>query len=283
MSRVLIVGGRGQLGRSLQTYFASQPTFTVQSWQRPENDVTQPQIVEQLADLRPDIVINAAAWTNVDGAESNVDAAYAANALGPQYLAEGCQRAGALLIHVSTNEVFAGEEGQFYREYDQPSPRAVYARSKAAGERAVQLHCQRWMIVRVAWLFGPGGNNFPAKIAAAADRNGALRVVSNEIGNPTYAPDVAQAIGQLIEADRAGIYHLVNEGYTSRYELARTVLAASGRTQIPLTPISASDWPRPAPPPLHAVLVNQTAAALGIKLRPWQEAAKEYALSELVK
>lgn len=281
MSRILIVGGRGQLGRALYTHFASQPALDLHTWQRPQHDLTQPQIVDQIMDLRPDIVMNAAAWTNVDGAERNIDAAYAANALGPKYLAEGCERAKSLLVHISTNEVFAGTEGNFYHEYDQPSPQSVYARSKSAGERAIQLHCQRWMIVRVAWLFGPGGNNFPAKIVAAADKNGALRVVSNEIGNPTYAPDVAIAIGQLIESNRHGIYHLVNEGYTSRFELARSVLAASGRGEIPLTPILASEWQRPAPPPLHAVLINQSASALGIRLRPWQAAAEEYATAEL--
>lgn len=283
MSRILIVGGQGQLGRALRTYFSADSRFDVQSWQRPQQDITQPQITEQIVNLCPDVVINAAAWTNVDGAESNIDAAYAANTLGPKYLAEGCAKTGALLVQISTNEVFAGLEGHFYREYDLPSPNGIYARSKASGERAIQLHCQRWMVVRVAWLFGPGGNNFPAKIVAAADKNGALRVVSNETGNPTYAPDVAQAIGKLIEADRVGIYHLINQGHASRFELARTVLAASGRGEIPLTPILASDWLRPAPSPLHAVLVNQCAAAVGITLRPWQEAAEEYARNELTK
>ncbi len=281
MTRVLIVGGRGQLGRALQSIFTRQSGYDVVTWQRPAQDVSDARITRTVAELRPDMVINAAAWTNVDGAEANPDAAFAANMLGPKYLAEGCQRCDALFVHVSTNEIFAGEVGKFYREYDQPAPSSIYSRSKLAGESAIQLHCQRWMIVRVAWLFGPGGNNFPSKIVAAADKNGALRVVEDEIGNPTYAPDVAVAIQQLIEADRPGIYHAVNEGHTSRFELARTVLAARGRAHIPLTPIPASAWPRPAPPPLHAVLVNQAAAALNIKLRPWQEAAEEYARAEL--
>lgn len=281
MTRVLIVGGRGQLGRALSQHFSRQENADFITWQRPEYDLTQPQISQQIAELRPQVVINAAAWTHVDGAEANPDAAFAANMLGPRYLAEGCERCKALLLHVSTNEVFAGEPGRFYHEYEQLAPRSIYARSKAAGESAVQLHCQRWMIVRVAWLFGPGGNNFPAKIVAAADKNGALRVVSDEIGNPTYAPDVTQAIDQLIRLDQTGIYHLVNQGYASRFDFARLILQASGRQSVPVTPISAADWPRPAPPPLHAVLVNQAAAALEVTLRPWQEAVEAYAKLEL--
>lgn len=121
-----------------------------------------------------------------------------------------------------------------------------------------------------------GGNNFPGKIIAAADKLGALRIVADEVGNPTYAPDVATAIAQLITTERYGIYHLVNRGQTSRFEFAQAVLQATGRGNIPLTPIAHTEWPRPVQPPLHAVLINQAAAALGIELRPWQAAVDEY-------
>jgi dTDP-4-dehydrorhamnose reductase len=187
------------------------------------------------------------------------------------------------MVHVSTNEVFAGTMGRFYYEYEQPAPASVYACSKAAGEAAASRVLARLYVVRVAWLFGPGGNNFPAKIVTAADRNGALKVVDEEFGNPTYAPDAAEAIFRLIESGRYGIYHLVNEGYTSRYGLAQAVLQATGRGHIPLSPIKLGDWPRPAPPPPHAVLVNQAATALGITLRPWQEAVQAYAEAHLEK
>jgi dTDP-4-dehydrorhamnose reductase len=181
------------------------------------------------------------------------------------------------MVQVSTNEVFAGTPGRFYYEYEQPAPSSVYARSKAAGEVAASRLLERLYVVRVAWLFGPGGNNFPAKIVAAADQKGALKVVDEEMGNPTYAPDVAKAIFCLIESERYGIYHLVNQGYTSRFGLAQAVLQATGRGHIPLSPIKIADWPRPAPPPPHAVLVNQAAASLGITLRAWQEAVLEFA------
>lgn len=275
---ILIVGANGQLGRALETTLCTDHRIT--AWQRPAHDITNPIVAEQVAAAQPDVVINAAAWTDVDGAETAPDAAYAANALGPKYLAEGCAHTDAALVHVSTNEVFPGKPGRFYREYDPPDPDSVYARSKAAGERAVRQIWQRLYIVRVAWLFGPASNNFPSKILAAADKHGALRVVSDEYGNPTYAPDAAAAIAQLITTERFGIYHLVNEGHASRFDLAVHLLELSGRGHVPVTPIASHEWPRPTTPPPHAVLVNQAATALGIQLRPWQEAVADYLTAE---
>jgi dTDP-4-dehydrorhamnose reductase len=271
---VLIVGASGQLGRALFESLAHGHQVT--GWTRPRYDITNPAITDAVIALAPDLVINAAAWTDVDGAESTIDVAYATNALGPKYLAEGCNRCGATLVQISTNEVFPGESGRFYREYDLPHPGSVYARSKVAGERAVCQILDRLYIVRVAWLYGPGDNNFPAKILRAADKHGALRVVADEFGNPTYIPDVAAALAQLLETGRYGIYHLVNEGHGSRFDWATTLLESTGRGHIPITPISLREWPRPATPPSHAVLINQAAAALGIRQRPWQEALADY-------
>ncbi len=271
---ILITGSRGQLGQALHTYFG--PSHQVTLWSRPQHDIAHPATAHALAALAPDVVINAAAWTNVDGAEAAPDAAFAANTLGPKYLAEGCASCGAILVQISSNEVFAGEPDHFYREYEEVGPRTVYARSKAAGERAARQILDRLFIVRTAWLYGPGGSNFPSKIVAAADKHGGLRVVADEFGNPSYTPDVAAALDQLIHTGRYGVYHLVNEGHASRYVWAAELLRLCGRGHIPLTPIPSSDWPRPAMPPAHAVLVNQSAAALGIRLRPWQDGLAEY-------
>ena len=276
---LLITGSNGQLGRALQTAYGNGSADRITLWDRPEVDITDPATSRQVMALAPDVVINAAAWTDVDGAQRHEDAAYAANVLGPAYLAEGCERCGALLMQISTNEVFPGLPGKCYREYDQTGATSVYASTKLAGEVAVRQLARRVIIARIAWLFGPGGNNFPTKIVAAADKHGALRVVSDEVSNPTYAPDAANAMAALITLDRPGAYHLTNEGSASRFEFAKLVLQAAGRGHIPLTPIPAGDWPRLAPPPLHAVLVNQAAAALGIRLRPWQEAVEEYGVT----
>ncbi len=271
---VLITGANGQLGRALQERLQSAHRLTL--WTRREWDVSDPAITDAVVQAAPDVVINAAAWTNVDGAESQPEAAFAVNALGPGYLAAGCARCGAAMVQVSTNEVFPGVVGHVYREFEELGPGSVYARSKAAGERAARYALDRLYLVRVAWLYSRSDGNFPAKILAAADKHGALRVVNDEVSNPTYAPDAADAIARLIETGRYGVYHLVNEGRASRYEWAVEVLRLCGRSHVPVTPISLAEWPRPATPPAHAVLANQAAAALGIRLRPWQEALREW-------
>lgn len=279
---VLVIGALGQLGRPLVKVFADKVGHRVTAWDVGEIDITQPGTVDVIARLAPDLVINSAAWTNVDAAEARPDAAYAVNALGPKYLAAGCARCGAAMVQISTNEVFPGAPGTFYREYDQTTMAgSTYARSKLAGERAAAQMTDRLYLVRIAWLFGPGGVNFPTKIVAAADKHGALRVVTDETGNPCYAPDVAVAISRLVETGHFGNYHLVNSGYCNRYELAQAVLAASGRSAVAVTPIDSGEWTRPTQPPPHAVLINQAGAALGIVLRPWQEAVAEYATNEL--
>jgi dTDP-4-dehydrorhamnose reductase len=280
MEHVLLVGAQGQLGRAFQAYYRTKPGVRLTAAVRPVYEITAPAIADQLAAMAPDVVINCAAWTNVDAAESHPDAAYAVNALGPLHLAEGCRRCGAMLVQISTNEIFAGLPTHFYREYDQPAPASVYARSKLAGERAAAQLCSRLLIARTAWLFAPGGVNFPSKIVAAADQRGQLSVVDDEWGNPTYAPDAAAAIARLVELGRCGVYHIVNQGWASRFEFAQTVLQASGRGQIPLTPIPHTAWPRSSQPPLHAVLVNQAAAALGVELRPWPAAVEEYVAAQ---
>lgn len=272
--RVVITGACGQLGRALCARWQGGPLLALDAVKGDIRDGDR--IIPLIADFHPDLVIHTAAWTDVDGAESDPDAAYAVNALGTQNVALACQAVGAVMVYISTNEVFDGEADHPYREWDTPAPLSVYARSKLAGERIVQMLLNRFYIVRTAWIFAPGGNNFPRKIIDAADRLGALRVVDEEIGNPTYAPDLAEAIVRLAYSGRFGIYHLTNEGACSRYAWACEVLRLSGRAHVPVTPIPASAWPRAARPPLRAVLANTAAAALGIRLRPWQQALADY-------
>lgn len=278
---VLIVGADGQLGRALQDVYACRAGCHVTALDVPHIDITLAETIDRVAALAPDVVINAAAWTNVDAAEENVDLVYAVNALGPFHLAAGCERCGASFVQVSTNEVFAGESGRFYYEYDLPGPGGVYARSKLAGERATRSACRRTWVTRVAWLYSPGGSNFPSKIMTAADKHGQLRIVADEIGNPTYAPDAAAAMAALVDMAAPGVYHLVNEGCVSRFDFAAEVLRLSGRGHVPLTPIRADEWPRAVVPPQHAVVVNQAAAAHDIRLRPWQEAVADYVHAEM--
>ncbi len=273
--RIVVVGYRGQLGRALLDALHGRQLLPLDF---PEVDMSQPAIVDQIADFGPQLVINAAAWTDVDGAEEKPDACYAVNVTGVQHLALACQRSGAALLHVSTNEVFPGEPARFYREWDATAARSgVYARSKEAAEKAViSLLAGRFYLVRTAWLYNRGGNNFNAKIVAAAEKHGSLRVVADEFGNPTYAPDLAAAIVRLVDSGHHGIYHFTNSGYCTRHQWAVEALRLAGRGEAPVTPISSGEWPRRTTPPPHAILLNTTGAALGITLRPWQEALAAY-------
>jgi dTDP-4-dehydrorhamnose reductase len=271
--RVVITGHNGQLGRQLQASFADHQLLPLDL---PGDDITQPAICTRVADFKPDLVLHAAAFTNVDGCEQDPEQAFRANAVGTQNIALGAQAAGAALLYISTNEVFDGSAREAYREWDRPSPISVYARSKAAGEQIVRDLLSRFYIVRVAWLFGPSGNNFVTKILSAAQKNGALRVAADEFGNPTYAPDVAAAVRRLVESGHFGIYHLTNRGFCSRCDFARAILQQAGYGDVPITPILSADWPRPSRPPLHSVLANTAGAAMGLTLRPWEQAVAEY-------
>lgn len=272
--RVVITGHNGQLGRQLQIAFAGHE---LRNLDLPCDDITDPGVARCIVEFQPHLVVHAAAYTDVDGCEKDPDLAFRVNAFGTQNVALAARQAGAALMHISTNEVFSGRRRDLYREWDQLDPISVYARSKAAAEQIVRdTMAGRFYIVRVAWLFGPGGVNFVTKILATAQKLGALRVAADEIGNPTYTVDTAAAMARLADTGHYGIYHLTNAGFCSRYEFAREILRLAGRADVPVTPILSAEWPRPSTPPLHAVLANTAAAALGIVLRPWQEALADY-------
>jgi dTDP-4-dehydrorhamnose reductase len=272
--RVVITGHRGQLGRQLQATFARHEILGLDV---PDDDITVPAIRGRIADFQPDLIVHAAAYTDVDGCEANPDLAFRVNAVGTQNVALAAAQTNAALLYISTNEVFDGSRRDLYREWDGINPSSVYARSKAAGEQIVRdLTGGRFYICRVAWLFGPDGVNFVTKILAGAEKYGALKVAADEFGNPTYAPDLAQAIIRLVSTGQYGIYHLTNAGFCSRHEFASAIMRLAGKPDLPIAPILSADWPRPSKPPLHAVLANTAAAALGITLRPWQEAVAEY-------
>jgi len=271
--RVVVTGRKGQLGRQLASAFAEHELLGLDL---PEDDVTLPEVGKRIEDFRPSLVLHAAAYTDVDGCEMDPEMAFRINAIGTQNVALGARRSGAALLYVSSNEVFGGTQRTAYREWDQVDPVSVYARSKAAGEQIVRDVLDRFFIVRVAWLFGPGGSNFVTKILTAAAKAGALRVAADEFGNPTYAPDLAAAIVRLTNSGQYGVYHLTNTGFCSRYEFACEIMRLAGQAELPITPILSAEWPRPALPPLHAVLANTAGAALGLALRPWQAALAEY-------
>jgi dTDP-4-dehydrorhamnose reductase len=274
--RILVTGANGQLGQALQNALEGRPA-TVILTDLPELDITDDHSLQRLSDFDPDVVIHAAAMTNVDGCARDPDAAFSANALGTQNVARACLRCDADMVCVSTNEVFDGTGERPYLEDAPTNPVNPYGSSKRAGEQmAVRLLEDRLYIVRTAWLYGPGGNNFPSKMISLADTHKQLRVVDDEVGNPTYAPDLAEAIVQLIQTRAYGIYHFTNAGYCSRYDFAKEILRQSGREHIPIHPIALADFQRASSVPPFAPLANAKGAELGIELRPWQEALQAY-------
>lgn len=270
--RLAITGAWGQLGRSLQGALNGRDLFLIDL---PEHDITDIATISAVASFEPDLVIHAAAMTDVDGCELDPDSAYNVNALGTQNVALACQRCDAPLLYVSTDYVFDGDKEEPYLEFDEPNPISVYGRSKLAGELFVRSLLNRFYIVRTAWLYSRGGDNFVNRVLQLAEERKDLSVVSSEVGSPTYAPDLAEAIVRLIEHPLYGIYHLVNEGSCSRYEFAHKILELAGKTSFPLYPAETFD--RPAKVPANAVLRNFCAATqLAITLRPWEEALRAY-------
>ncbi len=290
MMRVAITGAGGRLGRALTSALAELPLVGpagLLAWSRPDYDLDDPAAAGRLVGRdAPDVVVHAAGWTDVDGCARDPGRAMRRNATAVAELAEACVAGGAHLVLVSTNEVFDGlrADGHGYRAEDRPSPRNAYGASKLAGETAAQAAFlraagPRLVIVRTAWLFGPPGNDFPAKILAAAERaraaGSALRVVADEIGSPTYAPDLAAAIGSLVAAGAPeGIVHVVNMGAVSRAGWARAVLAAAG-VSVPLEEVSVHAWTRPSLVPPWAVLAPTPLPSGGL-LRSWEAAFADY-------
>ncbi len=224
----LIAGAGGMLGTALQRVLAERGlSFSAPG--EAEFDITDPvavrhRLAEFAAGLAPDtrgVVVNAAAYTNVEAAEDNSDLAYLVNSHGPALLAREAREQGLAFAHVSTDFVFDGRKEGAYTEDDDTNPLSVYGASKLAGEIAVEQEYPEAVIVRTAWVFGPGGVNFPTKIVAAARTRPSLSVVTDEVGSPTYTIDLAAGLLGLVDAGANGLYHLAGAGSCSRFELAR--------------------------------------------------------------
>ena len=272
--RILLTGGQGQLGRALQAALVDHELLPLG---HREMDITDTAAVRERAEgFRPDIVINAAAWTDTAACEANPERAHLVNGEGARHLAEACVRKGAALLQLSTNEVFDGQKAIPYAEDEEPNAINHYARSKLAGERYVRSIVERHYIVRTAWLYGAGRTSFPEKIAQAARQGGALKVVTDEVASPTWTVDLAAAIARLIERPAYGVYHLTNGGYCSRYQWAKLALQLVGLGDVPVEPTTQAEFgAAPRKPPFSA-LTNRNAARLGIELRPWEEALRAY-------
>lgn len=274
--KILVAGANGLLGRrivsTLQTAGHDVSGFDVDQVDITDFDHVQATVQAE----RPDLLINSAAWTDVDGCARDPEKALKINGYGAQNLAIASHAIGAGILQISTNEVFNGKQTTPYHEYDITESTNPYSYSKLVAERAIVAVNPRHYIVRTAWLFDAGGRNFIHAILNAAKAGRDLRVVTDEVANPTYNVDLAQAIAQLVETGRYGTYHLVNSGACSRYTFARHVLACAGLGDVPITPITRHEWQRLSTPPAYASLANTAGAMLGITLRDWRDAVAEF-------
>ena len=273
---ILILGSRGMLGSDLSAVF-SGPGLT--AWDKEELDVTNREaVIGAISRLKPQLVINATGYTDVDGAEQNRGATFALNDEAVKNIVAVSAAVGARLIHFSTEYVFDGQNQAGYNESVASNPQNVYGQSKAAGEKHV-LGYERGYLIRTSWLYGqaaqrgkPRGVNFIDTVLKLASEKDEVRVVNDQYGKLTYTKDLAQAVRQLVVGPyEPGVYHLVNEGVTSWYDVAGEVFRLRG-IKIPLVPISSAEYPMPAKRPKYGVLLNNKFPAF----RPWPQALADY-------
>ncbi len=285
--RVLVTGAAGQLGRYLRQTLQRQGATAIGLGARSADgvditaDITDATALKRALDsARPDAVIHAAAYTDVDGCERDPARAEAVNAEGSRNLAVAAQLTGVYLIAVGTDFVFSGDAGAPYDEEAPPGPLSVYGRSKLAGEEAVLAVDPGFAVARTAWLYGGSGKHFPRTVLTLLRDRGTMEVVNDETGNPTFAGDLAAALVSLLAVRGAGIFHLVNAGRASRFALAQEVAKAAGFDPELITPTTTAaflaKYPLPARRPTDSTLANRRAAALGITLRPWSDAVVDY-------
>ena len=280
---VLVTGARGLLGGNLCPLLHAS-AHRVSAYARQELDITQTQAVSDVLQAqRPDIVVNCAGFTDVDGSQTQPQTAHAVNEIGTLNLARLCRQIGAKLVYISTDYVFDGKLRRPYREDDKPNPINVYGASKWAGEEHVRSALSPttagkggYLIVRSSWLFGAGGNNFVDKILKTARRRSQLEVVDDQVGCPTYCVDLAQALLTLIAGGATGTWHCTNSGHCSWYDFACEIVRQA-RLNCPVRPITSQSLAQPAPRPAWSVLdIAKYNNIVPQAPRLWQEALAAY-------
>jgi dTDP-4-dehydrorhamnose reductase len=283
--KALILGAGGTLGRALAALLPKENggAFDVVALERSACDISDAAAAARaVEESRADVIFNAAAYTNVDRAEDEADAAYVANALGPEALARAAERLGVKLVHYSTDFVFDGELERPYDEFDPPSPQGIYARSKLAGERLAAAACQRLFVLRVGCLYGRGGRNFPSTILRRLLAGETVRADSERLGSPTWVHDVARVSAALALTDQFGLYHCTAAGETTWADYARFLASELGLpdSRVEGLPSSAMTMMK-APRPRRAVLDNRLLRLRAMDTMPdWRTAARAFIRAE---
>ena len=290
MIRVLVTGAGGQVGAEVARELAGHAE--VVAHERATLDLARPdEIVGRIREARPDVIVNAAAYTAVDRAETDEELAHTVNAVAPGIIAGEAKRAGALLVHFSTDYVFDGTATRPYVETDAVNPLGAYGRTKLAGERAVEASGCAHVTLRTSWVYGARGKNFMLTMLRLAATHPELRVVNDQRGAPTSSAQLARLVGHIVERgdavrERGGLYHASAGGETTWFEFAREIFAIRARTQPAfvaprVVPITTAEYPLPARRPAYSVLSNaKLAAGLGAHITGWREGLEE-ALSGL--
>ena len=277
--KILVTGAGGMVGRAVSEYCRSNGDLVFTYDHRGLDISDSDRVKEILLQDRPEVVINCAAWTDVDGCELNRERAFAVNAEGPENLARASREINAGLITISTDYVFDGKKEGFYTQRDQPGPESIYGLSKLEGERRSQLAYARSVLVRTGFVFGPGGINFLSTIIERAKRGEKLKAIKDAYGTPTYAPDLARRLRELAQLDLPGTFHVVNDGEGVSYEeFARAALDLSGNAEANLESVEVASLNRPAPRPRNSRLKCLLSTALGLASLPfWKDSLGSFA------
>lgn len=282
--RVLVAGAGGQLGQDV-IRLLYQVDYEVLSCTRREMDITDlDRCVEVIGAFQPDAVINCAAHTAVDVAETDRDSAYLINTVGARNLAVATEKVGAKLVYISTDYVFDGNSEQPYHEYDNTNPQSIYGKSKRAGEVLVQSLSSKYFIVRISWAYGKFGQNFVKTMLRLGQEKPMLQVVHDQKGSPTYTVDLVRFLMDLIQTEKYGIYHASNSGSCTWYEFAEAIFVEAPEIlglefPVELIPCSTEQFPRPAPRPRNSVMEHLAIRTNGFEdIRHWREGLRDFLL-----
>ncbi|WP_107839175.1 dTDP-4-dehydrorhamnose reductase [Metasolibacillus meyeri] len=274
--KIMVTGANGQLGQELVKQ-VNASEYELFAFTKTALDITNMDQVNAVCEeIQPHIIINAAAYTNVDGAETNEELAFQVNAIGQRNLAVAAEKVGAKICYISTDYVFNGQATAPYSEYMHVDPLGVYGQSKYAGELLTQTLSTKYFIVRTAWVYGEYGSNFVKTMLKLAEDKSELGVVHDQVGSPTYTVDLAEFLIELVQTEKYGIYHCTNSGTCSWYEFAQEIFKLA-KKDIQVNPLTSDQFPRPAKRPAYSVLGDLSLRMNGYSVRRhWKEALREY-------